>query len=59
MLRCRHTRSPAPASDPTPARYQAIQLLRLSFSSYLVMLVEVVRVEEEEVVVEEVAHYGV
>ena len=35
-------------------RYQAIQLLRLSFSSYLIMLVEVVRVEEE-VVVEEVA----
>ena len=41
MLRCRHTSSPA------PARYQAIQLLRLSFSSYLIMFVEVVRVEEE------------
>jgi len=36
----------------------AIQLLRLSFSSYLIMLVEVVRVEEKEVVVvEEAAHY--
>ena len=47
MLRCRHTSSPAPASDSAPARYQAIQLLRLSFSSYLIMFVEVVRVEEE------------
>ena len=36
----------------------AIQLLRLSFSSYLIMLVEVVRVEEDEVMeVKEVARY--
>ena len=53
MLRCRHSSFPAPANDPAPACYQAIQLLRLSFSSYLIMLVDVMRVEEE--VVEEVA----
>ena len=55
--------SPAPAGDPaptrrdpTPTRYLSIQLLSLSFSSHLIVLVEAVRVEEE-VVVEEVARY--
>ena len=54
MLRCRHTSSPAPASDPA-----------LCPSSHLIVLVEVVRVEAkvvrveaEVVVVEEAAHYG-
>ena len=38
----------APARDPAPANYLAIQLLRLSFSSHLIMPVEVMRIEEEE-----------